>query len=141
MMIKDIMTKTVVCGQMTDTVKTLEQIMRIEGVRYLPIVDNADQCVGTVSALDLVRVHNLERSVSSELQAWQICSEPVAEVSPYQLVLEAIKLMVKEKAHHLVVVGNEGVMGVVSSVDILEKYVLQNNNIDFKLRLSANLNA
>lgn len=113
MMIKDIMTKTVVCGQMTDTVKTLEQIMRIEGVRYLPIVDNADQCVGTVSALDLVRVHNLERSVSSELQAWQICSEPVAEVSPYQLVLEAIKLMVKEKAHHLVVVGNEGVMGVV----------------------------
>ncbi len=124
MVIEEIMTKTVVCGQMTDTVKTLEQIMRKEGVRYLPIVDNAAQCVGTVSALDLLRVHDLQRSMTNELQAWQICSESVVEVSPYQPVIEAIKLMVKEKAHHLVVVGDEGVMGVVSSLDILEKYVL-----------------
>ncbi|PCI68766.1 MAG: hypothetical protein COB26_07375 [Piscirickettsiaceae bacterium] len=124
MVIEDIMTTTVVCGQMTDTIKRLEQIMRKEGVRYLPIVDNAAQCVGTVSALDLVRVHDLQRSMTNELQAWQICSEPVVEVSPYQPVIEAVKLMVKEKAHHLVVVGDEGVMGVVSSVDILEKYVL-----------------
>ena len=124
MVIEDIMTTTVVCGQMTDTIKTLEQVMRNAGVRYLPIVDNATQCVGTVSALDLVRVHNLERSVSSELQAWQICSEPVIEIGPYQSIIEAIKLMVIKKAHHLVVIKDESVIGVVSSVDILEKYLL-----------------
>ena len=124
MMIEDIMTKTVVCGQMTDTVEAIEKIMDENGVRYLPIIDNAAQCVGTVSALGMVRVHDLQRSMTNELQAWQICSEPVVEVSPYQPVLDAIKLMVKEKVHHLVVVGNEGVMGVVSSVDVLEKYVL-----------------
>ena len=124
MVIEEIMTTTVVCGQMTDPIKKLERLMRKEGVRYLPIVDNAAQCVGTVSALDLVRVHDLQCLMTNELQAWQICSDPVAEVSPYQPVLAAIKLMVKEKAHHLVVVGDEGVMGVVSSLDILERYVL-----------------
>ncbi|PCI21898.1 MAG: hypothetical protein COB62_02375 [Piscirickettsiaceae bacterium] len=126
MIIEEIMTKAVVCGQMTDTVNRLEQVMKEAGVRYLPIVDNAAQCVGTVSAVDLVRVHNLKRSMNNELQAWQFFSEPVVEVGPYQPVIEAIELMVVNKAHHLVVIGNEGVVGVVSSIDILEKYVLQN---------------
>jgi CBS domain-containing protein len=39
--------------------------------------------------------------------------------------MEAVKLMVSNNIHHLIVSKNNGLIGIVSSMDILEKYVLK----------------
>ncbi|AGS39691.1 MULTISPECIES: CBS domain-containing protein [Cycloclasticus] len=125
MIVEDIMTKAVICGQMTDSVGMLEQLMNKAGVQCLPIIDNAAQCIGVISAIDLIQLHAIQASLRGDVQAWEICTEPVVEISPYQSLTEAAELMVSNKLHHLVVTGAEGLLGIVSSMDILEKKVLR----------------
>ncbi len=125
MIIEDIMTKVVICGQMTDSVEMLEQAMKKADVQCLPVIDNAAQCIGVVSAIDLIKLHGIQALVRDNLQAWEICTEPVVEISPYQSLTEAAELMVRNKLHHLVVTSAEGLLGIISSIDILEKKVLR----------------
>jgi predicted transcriptional regulator len=49
------MTQPVICLQASATVTMAAALMAFEGVRRLPIVDSAQQVIGMLSALDLLR--------------------------------------------------------------------------------------
>jgi CBS domain-containing protein len=53
-----------------------------------------------------------------------MCTHKTIEVSPGISVKQAAELMVKNNIHHLVVVEDGSIKGIVSSIDILRGAVL-----------------
>tara|TARA_R110001599_G_C12276670_1_gene662591 strand:- start:11020 stop:11412 length:393 start_codon:yes stop_codon:yes gene_type:complete len=121
--IESIMTSAVVCARADYSVHDLMQIMDKDNVRCIPIIDNDGRCVGVVSGSDLVRWHKI-RKRSSEVPVSQILSDPVVAVVPKLKVMEAVKLMVDKNVHHLVVVEEGQMVGIVSVMDVLKQVLL-----------------
>ena len=123
--VENIMSTAVVCAKPGDSVLVLERLMEKMDIQCLPIINNACQCIGVISATELARLHNVKRWVGGEVQASEICSQPVIEVEPNLSIMEAVKLMLSNNIHHLIVSENDQLIGILSSMDILEKYVLK----------------
>ncbi len=122
--VESIMTRAVVCAKSDDSVQVVERLMEKTSIHWLPVVDDAYQCIGVISATDLVRLNNTKGWVGCEIRAWEICSQPVIKVKPNLSIMEAVRLMVLNNIHHLIVSENNWIIGTVSSMDILEKHVL-----------------
>jgi len=80
----------------------------------LPIVDSRHRPLGIVTKSDLVA------SVSDELSIAVIMSKRVATCSPTDSVVDAARRMRALGRHHLVVVADEIVVGMLSSLDLLQ---------------------
>jgi CBS domain-containing protein len=120
--IETIMTSAVVCAKPDYSVHDLMQIMDKDDVRCIPIIGDDGRCVGVVSGSDLVRWHKI-RKRSSEVPVSQILSDPVVAVAPKLNVMEAVKLMVEKNVHHLIVVEEGQMIGIVSVMDVLKQVV------------------
>jgi len=120
--IENIMTSVVVCANVDYSVTEVMDIMDTEELHCLPVIDNSGHCVGIISGTDLLRWHKL-RKRSSDVDASEILSQPVITISPDVAILEATKLMVKNKVHHLIVVDQGELVGIVSAMDVLEQFL------------------
>ncbi len=122
--VKDKMSRVVTRVPMSFTLGQVEKMMASHKLHCLPIVDNADQCFGVVSNIDLTCWHDLKLDFSSR-QAWEVCTLPVIEVSPNLSIIGAAELMVANKVHHLVVTQEKVVIGIFSSMDVMQCFILQ----------------
>ncbi len=132
--VREIMKRKVVTIGAGDRLSTAEDIMRLGGVRHMPVV-NMGQLVGVVSERDLLRaspssLEDLEpatgngedrRALLSEVRIEQVMSRPAIVVPPDALLPEAAHLMVDRKIGCLPVIDAGGRMvGLVTSGDVLE---------------------
>jgi len=118
------MTPVVLSATLDYSMEEIEQLMERHKLHFLPIIDSALECVGVISATDLIRWHNIKQD-ASQVQAWEFCSQPAIKVNPNLLLIDAVKLMLSNDISHLVVSQDDELVGVLSSMDVLEKYVLQ----------------
>jgi CBS domain-containing protein len=118
------MTKNVWTADSEDTVERVEELLVSHRLSSLPIVDSKGVIFGIVSASDLVHFHAARKSPKA-VRAWEICTHKPIEVGPTTPIGEVARLMVKNKIHHVVVSENKSVVGVVSSLDFVEQYVLK----------------
>lgn len=118
------MTKSVWTADSEDTVERVEELLVSHRLSSLPIVDSKGVIFGIVSASDLVHFHAARKSPKA-VRAWEICTHKPIEVGPTTPIGEVARLMVKNKIHHVVVSENRSVVGVVSSLDFVEQYVLK----------------
>jgi CBS domain-containing protein len=110
--------ESVITVELNDTVETVEKILDSNQLSCVPVINAQGECFGVISAPDLVHFHNARKNPIAE-RAWEMCTHKTIEVSPDISVKEAAALMVKNNIHHLVVIEDGSIKGIVSSIDII----------------------
>ncbi len=110
--------ESVITVELNDTVETVEKILDSHQLSCVPVINAQGECFGVISAPDLVHFHNARKNPIAE-RAWEMCTHKIIEVSSDISVKEAAELMVKNNIHHLVVIEDGSIKGIVSSIDIL----------------------
>jgi len=116
--ITSLIEESVITVALNDTVETVEKVLDSHHLSCVPVINAQGECFGVISAPDLVHFHNARKNPIAE-RAWEMCTHKTIAVSPDISVKEAAELMVKNNIHHLVVVEDGSVRGIVSSIDIL----------------------
>jgi CBS domain-containing protein len=145
--VADIMTKDVVTVTRDTNLRKLAGIFETRRFGSLPVVDEAGNLTGIVTASDLIEQgRNLhiptvisifdwviplqgERTLERELQKMtaqtvgEICSSDVVTITPTDPVSTAADVMSDRKLHALPVVEGRKVVGIVSRIDIIRNLV------------------
>jgi CBS domain-containing protein len=107
-----------------DTMDKVEAVLHKHNVTYVPVLDGEGRIFGIITARDMIRFHTTRKSPMA-VRAWEVCTHKTIEVSPHKPVQAVAQMMVDHHIHH-VLVSDEGVLkGVISSFDIVEKYMLR----------------
>jgi len=120
--ITSLIEESVITVALNDTVETVEKVLDSHHLSCVPVINAQGECFGVISAPDLVHFHNARKNPIAE-RAWEMCTHKIIEVSADISVKEAAELMVKNNIHHLVVIEDGSIKGIVSSIDIIRGYV------------------
>ena len=129
-LVRDIMRGKPVTIGAGDALSTVEDIMRLGGVRHLPVV-RGGKLVGVVSERDLLRVSlsNLTEFGTEERRAFlhvveiaRVMSAPPIVIDPEASVTEAARVMAIHKIGCLPVVEGEELLGIVTETDLLRYF-------------------
>ena len=126
-LVRDIMQEKLVTISAGDSLSTVEDIMRLGGVRHMPVV-HGGKLVGVVSERDLLRISlsNLNESGSEERRAFlhaleigRAMSTPPIVIEPFATVEKAALLLAEHKIGCLPVVDGDELVGMVTATDVL----------------------
>lgn len=115
--VKDIMTTPVVTTTIEVTTGYVRELMERKQVSAIPIVQlNGQKIVlkGIITTSDLRGITDEDTPVDLFM------SRQVESVAKETSLKEAAKKMVKKDLHHLVVMDNEKMVGIISSMDFVE---------------------
>lgn len=114
MYVKDIMSTPVVFTQNQVKVGHLKDQFNRKSINAIPVMEENGDISGIVSASDLVAIHD------DNLTAKDIKTDKVHIAIPEHRVKDAAKMMVKNNCHHLVVMEEGKVVGMISSMDMVK---------------------
>lgn len=97
-------------------IKHLKDLFSRKGIHAVPVLEQDGTISGIVSASDLNKIHDEEELVQN------IMSDRVHIVLKNNRTKDAAGMMVKNNVHHLVVMEEGAVVGMVSSMDIVRVY-------------------
>ena len=141
--VRDLMTFHAVTVMPDDTVKDALDLLVANNVAALPVVDEANRCVGVISASDLLGlaqergedleafnaaegltrellIEHLERADFSDLAVKEAMTPTPIVIGPEASLPEAARIMVEYGIHHLAVTENKHrFLGLLSSLDIV----------------------
>lgn len=113
MHIKDIMSTPVVVTRKGSQLKHTRELFARKGVNAIPVLEKDGEIAGIISASDVAKAHSDETTVE------EIMTPMVHIVLKNNRVQDAAKTMIKHNVHHLVVMEEGDVIGMVSSLDII----------------------
>jgi CBS domain-containing protein len=123
--IADIMVKQVITVGPHKTLEQAQLIMQDKNIHSLPIVDGDGTAIGIITTSDFTKGH----SPDSKLR--QIMTKRVYCVPAYNDVHVAARIMRNHKIHHVIVLDEKKVAGIISSFDLLKlveehRFVMKN---------------
>lgn len=136
--VEDVMSEDVKVLTLDDTIETGIEFMRDNQVRHIPVVDSPTgehaerYLIGIVSQRDVFRQISPYLGKSgeqdSDLKALrqpltQILSRNPKAVSPDTSITDAITIMIENHIDMLPVLSGQGLMGIITSADILRLFV------------------
>ena len=116
--ISSLMQRRVWSVDMDDTIAQVDALLAEHGLSWAPVLDAGRAVVGVISATDLLQFHAQERDPAT-VRAWQLCTYKPISVDQATPLGEVARLMVERRIHHVVVTGDAGLVGVVSSLDFV----------------------
>jgi len=117
--IKDIMQTEVTTVSSNSTVGQSETIMLNTQRPCVPVVDDQENCVGVLSHSDILRIRTAKQDVSAT-SVQDIMSRNVISVGPRSSVDHTMQLMLDNGIHHILVISEDKVCGIVSVIDIIQ---------------------
>ena len=117
MNIEEIMSSPVVVTRKESQLKHTRELFSRKGINAIPVLEEDGTIAGIVSASDVAKEHSDETAVE------QIMTPHVHIVLRNNRVQDAAKTMLKHKVHHLVVMEDGNVIGMVSSLDIIRSLI------------------
>lgn len=114
--IEDIMNTPVVFTQPKIKVGNLKDMFTRKQINAVPVIDDDGGIAGIVSSSNLVSCHDESMLVE------EIMSKRVHIGVKHNSAKDAANKMVKYGVHHLVVMEDAQVVGMVSSMDIMRAY-------------------
>lgn len=105
-----------------DTLQAVEAKLVAQGLSWVPVVDASGVVMGVISHADLARAH-AEGRMAPKASAWQLCTYKPVTVRPDATLGEVARLMTEGNIHHVVVVEDQEIRGVVSSLDFVRTFV------------------
>ncbi len=136
-LVRDLMQTKVVTVSVTERLSTVEDIMRLGGVRHMPVVHRA-QLIGVLSERDLLRA-SLSQVGSFDAEAHRaflngvaiadVMSKPPITVAPDTDLRAAVRVMARHKIGCLPVVEEGELLGLLTETDIL-RWVADGGDVD-----------
>ncbi len=112
--IADLMAKRVITAQPHHSVDHVRGLLERNRIHAIPIVGPDGEASGIVTTADLAR------KLKGETPVKRIMSKRVHSLPAYNDVSMAAKIMRRNKIHHVVVTHEKQVVGIISSLDLLE---------------------
>lgn len=101
-----------------DPISRVKQVLDEHKLSCLPVIDDQGSCFGVITENDLMHFFAEHRNPVVE-KAWEVCTHAVRAVPPDMPLAQVIHKVVEEKYHHLVVMSDGLVHGVISSIDLV----------------------
>lgn len=117
--VKDIMQTEVTTVPHTSTVEQSETIMLNTHRPCVPVIDEQGDCVGVLSHSDILRFRNSKKDVGAT-SVQDIMSRNIVSVGPRSSVDNTMQLMLDNGIHHILVILDKKVCGIVSVIDIIQ---------------------
>lgn len=117
MNIHEIMSSPVVVTRKGSRLKHTRDLFARKGINAVPVLAEDGVIQGIISAADVAKSHNDETLVE------EIMTDKVHVVMKNNRVQDAAKTMLKHGVHHLVVMEEGKVVGMVSSLDIIKHLI------------------
>ncbi|MFT7616612.1 MAG: CBS domain-containing protein [Planctomycetota bacterium] len=114
---KDIMKPAVTKGpdaRLSEIASTMETLR----ISIIPIVNQDNNLVGVVSKTDLVHVILAKNQEWDELTAEEAMSPAVVSCEPSSALSDVAALMQDNRIHHVLVMGEDGSVNVISALDL-----------------------
>lgn len=116
MRIEEIMTSPIVVTQPGVKIANLKDMFSRKKINAVPVLEEDGTISGIISSSDLVAVHN------ESLFVRDVMSRNVHIGLKNNRVKDAAKMMVKHGVHHLVIMDDGNVVGMLSSMDVIKVY-------------------
>ncbi|MEX0965025.1 MAG: CBS domain-containing protein [Pseudohongiellaceae bacterium] len=113
-------TRDLVCVDMEATVAELVGTLAKVKLTAVPVLDSNGNCFGIVSALDILSLMADGGNIDA-IKAWEICSHAIIYVEPNITTAQACQVMHENRVHHLVLGNAKDPVGIVSTMDIVER--------------------
>ncbi|HEY6079341.1 MAG TPA: CBS domain-containing protein [Polyangiaceae bacterium] len=127
-LVRDLMTTNVVTLGRTDSLRSVDDLMRVQRIRHMPIVDEDGSLVGIVSQRDLFHggllralgygSHAREQALEG-LMTKEAMKTEVITTSGDTPLAEAAKLMLERQIGCLVVLENQKIVGILTEADFV----------------------
>jgi len=114
MRVEDIMSSPVISTQKSVIIYHLKDLFKRENINATPIIDKNGKILGIITSSDIAAIHN------NSLQLQDILSSKVHICLRNNRIKDAARTMEKHDIHHLVVMDNGNIVGMVSSMDIIK---------------------
>ncbi len=131
--ISSLMTHKPIVVNMDSPIEQIENMMDLHSITYVPVVDNEGVVFGIITARDLLHFHSSKKNAKAVF-AWEICTHRPVMVEVACPIVDAVSLMVERKIHHILVTDHGTLVGIVSSFDLVEKYILGKHRTDTEER-------
>ena len=119
--VSEIMMSGVTTVQVGQSARQAQHLMEKHGVHALPVVGREGELLGIVTSTDLIREHDPDTTVA------RFMSADVRTAHPDTTIETAAQLMRENEMHHLVVVEESKVVGMLSTFDLL--YLMEKANV------------
>lgn len=113
----------VVGVELDDSVEHVCRVLDQHQLHCVPVFTPDKQVFGVISASDLVHFATLHDDPKQQ-HAWEVCSHKVTTVNAAISAKQAAELMVEQKIHHLIVMNQQHIVGIVSSLDLIQACLL-----------------
>ncbi len=117
-----IMQRTVTSVSMDASVADVENVLKSHRISAVPVFESAGVPLGIITTSDLMKFQATGRS-PGDTKAWEICSYRPITVKPEMSIREVAELMLEHKIHHVVVMDDASVAGVISALDFVKLFV------------------
>ncbi|TNE75747.1 MAG: CBS domain-containing protein [Bacteroidetes bacterium] len=117
MRVEEVMSTPVVITSRNVKVKHLRETFDRKGIGAVPVLEEDGTISGIVSLRDLLRADD-------EQIVQDVMSDRIHIVLPNNQVRDAANTMVSHKIHHLVVMKDGDVIGMLSALDIVKQFAL-----------------
>ncbi len=116
--VKDVMTPTVVFLRTEQMLDEAWEILHANSISGAPVLDGAGRLVGIVSKADVADPRR--RSADHAATVRDAMTRVIYAVRSDDSILSAVRLMVDEDIHRVVVIGDDAkVAGIVTPMDVL----------------------
>ena len=120
MEVKEVMTGEAASCTPETSLAAAAMLMWERDCGVLPVVDDTRKVVGVITDRDICMAAAMRPRPASEISVGEVISGAVHACAPADDVHEALKVMRQEKVHRLPVVGTEGeLQGIISLNDII----------------------
>jgi CBS domain-containing protein len=113
MNVSEIMVSPVVVTQKNKPLKHVKELLERKQINAIPVLTYEGEIEGIITASDVARESDDEKLVEN------IMTTKTYVVSLKSGVQDAAKMMEKHHVHHLVVMDNGQVVGIISSMDFV----------------------
>ena len=113
MKVSDIMISPVIVTQKTRSVGHVKELLERKHINAIPVLSMEGEIEGIITATDVVR------EVNDDTLVERIMTTKTHVVGVESGVQDAAKMLLKHKVHHLVVMDEGQVVGIVSSMDFV----------------------
>jgi CBS domain-containing protein len=117
--VKDVMQTEVTTVPSTSTVEQSETIVLNTHRPCVPVIDEQRNCAGVLSHSDILRIRNAKKDVGAT-SVQEIMSHNIVSVVPRSSVDNTMQLMLDNGIHHILVITDRKVCGIVSVIDIIQ---------------------
>lgn len=118
---RSLMTTPVTSVSAEATLTEIADLFATQSISGVPVIDGEQHVVGFVSDTDIINA--MLQGKGPEVTAFSLMSAPVVTVDEFDTAEDVMRIMRENNIHHVPVVRNRKLVGIVTPTDIIRYLV------------------